>query len=164
MLTKIISFLAHKCHKSISPCPPHMARIEQEPKIWTGIMSTDNYNLIHISDLCLTISHVHAPNSVKRYNELRYPMPMSYSAPHTYWVLPASHMTLAIHFTMFHFIHLATSYWICMQVVFFLQLMGQWPSHWGFKERLRESSQQYQQNLDVRRRAQERIRWEMHTL
>ena len=39
-----------------------------------------------------TISYVHAPNTVKRYSELRKTIPMSHRAPQLYWVLPAAHM------------------------------------------------------------------------
>ena len=59
------------------------------------IMNTDNFNLIYIyiiyiymqfmtHDLCITISYVHAPNTVKRYSELRIAIPKSKRAPFTY--------------------------------------------------------------------------------
>ena len=42
---------------------------------------TDNCNLVYISDLCITISNVHATNTVKRYRGLRKAIPMSDRAP-----------------------------------------------------------------------------------
>ena len=51
--------------------------------------------MIYISDSFITISYVHAPNTVKRYSELRKTISMSHRAPQLYWsvnwVLPAAH-------------------------------------------------------------------------
>ena len=40
-------------------------------------MNTDNFNLVCIYDFCITISYVHAPNTVKGYSELRTAIPKS---------------------------------------------------------------------------------------
>ena len=52
------------------------------------------FNLIYISDSFITISYVHAPNTVKRYSELRKTISMSHRAPQLYWVLPAAHVKI----------------------------------------------------------------------
>ena len=53
------------------------------------------FNLIYISDsFIITISYVHAPNTVKRYSELRKTISMSHRAPQLYWVLPAAHLMI----------------------------------------------------------------------
>ena len=61
---------------------PQVACIEQEPIICTGRhqhRQLQFINLIYVSDLCISISYVHAPNTVKRYSELR--KTMSHRAP-----------------------------------------------------------------------------------
>ena len=64
----------------------HWARIHNMNRSsWTQTISIQ-----YIHDLCVTISYVHAPNTVKRYSELRIAIPKSKRAPFTYWVLPAS--------------------------------------------------------------------------
>ena len=55
------------------------------------------FNLIYISDSFITISYVHAPNTVKRYSELRKTISMSHRAPQLYWVLPAAHILYIIY-------------------------------------------------------------------
>ena len=42
------------------------------------------FNLIYISDSFINISYVHAPNTVKRYSELRKTIPMFHRAPQLY--------------------------------------------------------------------------------
>ena len=57
-----------------------------------------------ISDLCITISFVHAPNTVKRYSELRKTMPMSHRAP---WL----RLSFAVHFVFLSkFIHFSSRF------------------------------------------------------
>jgi len=43
---------------------------------------TDTCTLVYISDLCITVSYVHATDTVKCYRELRKTIPMSQRAPH----------------------------------------------------------------------------------
>ena len=96
--------------EKISWCPPHMACIEQESKIWPGHHEHRQFQfniyiyiiyiwLIYIYDLyiymtyiyilLITISYVHAPNTVKRYSKLRIAIPKSKRAPFTFWILHA---------------------------------------------------------------------------
>ena len=65
---------------------PHVACIRLEPIIWTGNREQRQlqFDIVYISDFCITKSCVHAPNTVKRYSELRKTIPMSHRAP---WLL-----------------------------------------------------------------------------
>ena len=42
------------------------------------------FNFIYVCDSFITISYVHAPNTVKRYSKLRKTIPMSHRAPQLY--------------------------------------------------------------------------------
>ena len=94
------TLLVHKSSQ-IHPVPSNQKERKSRPKRRqkTGIESPNGhehrqlqFNLIYISDLFITISYVHAPNTVKRYSELRKTIPMSHRAPQLYWVLPAAHI------------------------------------------------------------------------
>ena len=79
------------------------------------IMSTDNRNLIHISDCCITVSYVDAPNIVKWCSDLRKTIPISHRAPFTYWVLPAAHVLCSLWFPygcMCDFTMFACVFWL----------------------------------------------------
>ena len=79
-------------------------------------MNTDNCNLIYISDLS-TVSYPHAPNTVKRYSELRKTIPMSHRAPRTYWVLPVSHTYIYIYYITLYYIYLSYDFlWVDIYV------------------------------------------------
>ena len=83
--------------------------LSKNPKYDPVIMNTGNFNLIYIYCiyihhiyiymtyiyiwpvyiLLITISYVHAPNTVKRYSELRIAILKSKRVPFTYWILHA---------------------------------------------------------------------------
>ena len=97
------TLLVHKSSQ-IHPDPRNQKERKSRPKRRqkTGIERPNGhehrqlqFNLIYISDSFITISYVHAPNTVKRYSELRKTIPMSHRAPQLYWVLPAAHMLAA---------------------------------------------------------------------
>ena len=103
------TLLVHKSSQ-IHPVPSNQKERKSRPKRRqkTGIESPNGhehrqlqFNLIYISDLFITISYVHAPNTVKRYSELRKTIPMSHRAPQLYWVLPAAHIYIYIDMMFF---------------------------------------------------------------
>ena len=49
-------------------------------------------HIYYISDLCITKTYVHAPNTVKRFTNYEKPYLFPIQCPRTYWVLPAAHL------------------------------------------------------------------------
>ena len=84
------TLLVHKSSQ-IHPVPRNQKGNQGPKDQKTGIESPNGhehrqlqFNLIYISDSFITISYVHAPNTVKRYSELRKTIPMSHRAPQLY--------------------------------------------------------------------------------
>ena len=98
------TILVHKSSQ-IHPVPRNQKERKSRPKRRQkkGIESPNGhehrqlqFNLIYISDSFITISYVHAPNTVKQYSELRKTILMSHRAPQLYWVLPATHVLIFV--------------------------------------------------------------------
>ena len=82
------TLLVHKC-SLIHPVPRNQKETKSSRK--KELKAQKAMNTV-VTVPFITISYVYAPNTVKRYSELRKTIPMSHRAPQLYWVLLASHV------------------------------------------------------------------------